>query len=111
MTKSVLTMLAFALLSYTAEVAPPVNLPGSSSSANVTVAASNFPPLVRPLGYAGLEMLRADGTARSGSVDIFGGPVKQVTDNAAANSAEAHYAPFPLIRSIKIAQVWRNDQH
>lgn len=115
------TLIAAAILAMTgtsAVYAQAINIKGdSTNTGNVKVATpSNFPPLAAPLGYSGLEMRR--GTAWSGSIDIYGGPITQVSGvifpGGGVNNANLpgpFYANFPLIPSIKIAQVWLNNQH
>lgn len=107
------TVIATALLALAASPAfaqAPNVQGGSSNPGNVLVGPSDFPPIITPAGYAGLRMKRADG-AWSGYVNIAAGPIAQVTANATANTAGPFYASFPLIPSIKIAQVWYNNQN
>lgn len=81
---------------------------GSSNPSNVTPDVSNFPLFVSPLGYSGLIMAKPGGS-QSGSIDIGGGPVAQVTSavgTSGINQAGPFYAPFPLLPIINIAQVW-----
>jgi len=83
---------------------------GSSDDEYVKVGSSDFPPLAGPLGYSGIQMLRADGQ-HSGFIDLYGGPVTQVTNAVGdnANQPGPFYAPFPINENIKIAQVWLNN--
>ncbi|MBW7900432.1 MAG: hypothetical protein H3C26_03080 [Rhodocyclaceae bacterium] len=81
---------------------------GSSNTANVQVGPSDFPPGA-PTGYAGISMLRNDGSM-SGYVNIAAAPITQVTGAATANQAGPFYAPFPG-DGLPIAQVWYNNQN
>lgn len=79
---------------------------GSSNTANVQVGPSDFPPGA-PTGYAGISMLRNDGSW-SGYVNIAAAPITQVTTYATANLAGPFYALHPG-DGLPIAQVWYNN--
>lgn len=76
---------------------------GGSSSSDVIVGASNFPPPMAS-GNSGLQMLRNDGTTYSGFVDIYNAPINQV-NNAVDNNQT--FANWPM-DGEPIAQVWRD---
>lgn len=108
-----MTVIATAVLSLAAAVpafAQAPNVQGSSSNtANVLVGSSDFPPPPVPAGYAGISMLRSDGSM-SGYVNIAAGPITQVTGAATANQAGPFYALHPG-DGQRIAQVWYNNQN
>jgi len=111
MKRTLTTAAILALFGTSVVHAQAVNLKGSSTNEDyVKVGPSKFPPFGGPLGYSGLQMRRADGEM-SDFVDIYGGPITQVTNaiGANANKAGPYYANFPFTW-YKIAQVWLNNQ-
>lgn len=106
MKKSLIAAAILALASSPAVFAQASNLQGGSSNAsNVIVGPSDFPPLIAdPTGYSGLQMVKPNG-AWSSTIDIFDGPITQVTNKSTVNQAGPYYANMPIL-PIKIAQVW-----
>ena len=111
MKKLIITTTALALAGAFSPAAQAANVQGSSSNKEILVIGkSDFPTFVNPLGNAGISMVAANGKP-SGFIDLFGGPVSQVRNEAKANEAGSFFAKFPPLPIFNIAQVWYNDQH
>jgi len=111
MKKLIITTTALALAGAFAPAAQAANVQGNSSNEKtLIIGKSDFPPFVTPQGNAGIRMVAANGKP-SGFIDLFGGPVSQVRNEAKANEAGSFFAKFPPLPIFNIAQVWYNDQH
>ena len=111
MKRFIITTTALALAGAFSPAAQAANVQGSSSNKDILVIGkSDFPPFVNPQGNAGISMVASNGKP-SGFIDLFGGPVSQVRNEAKANEAGSFFAKFPPLPIFNIAQVWYNDQH
>lgn len=112
MRKKIVATAILGLLGVTGAMAQAANVQGGSSTPdNVQVGTSNF-PTTAPTGYAGIRMLRNDGTW-SGYVNIAAAPVNQVrttVGTAGVNQAGPYFAKHPG-DAQNIAQVWWNNQN